>query len=320
MTLAERRYPAKESPDQRLRTLATAQLGVASRAQIIQLGFSEGAIDRRLQRESWVFIYPGVYVVAGSEPTWKQRLLGAQIWAGEGTCVSHRSAAILWEIFDQSRSIVEITTTGRVRREGVVAHHRHFAPPSARRGPLRITTPTTTIVDLASVVEPKTLESALYSALRQRLTAIPILHDHIKELGRGYRGVSALRRVLGEAQGLRGIPESELETKFLDFLRHFNLPMPESQYIVSDGEGRFIARVDFAYPELKLAVEVDGYRFHSDRDDWTRDRTRLSNLIVVGWRVLHVTHGDVQQKSLAAAARIRSVIGGRQLSFRDYPR
>ena len=61
-----------------------------------------------------------------------------------------------------------------------------------------------------------------------------------------------------------GATDSPLETRFLQLLRRSRLPAPRRQYEIHD-EGTFIARVDFAYPEIRLAVEVDGYRFHSSR-------------------------------------------------------
>ncbi|MEA2486567.1 MAG: hypothetical protein QOF16_221, partial [Actinomycetota bacterium] len=293
------------------------QWGVLSRRQAIHAGFSEAAIDRRLRRGRWRVLHPGVYLTVDVPATWSQLLVAAQLWGGEGARISHRSAAILWGLSDASTEIVEITTRKRTKRAGIVSHYSTAPAGVLRKGPLFVTTPTTTVIDLASVLDREALEAALYVALRQRLTALPVLRNRIESLGKGCRGVVNLRRVVEEAEGLRGIPESNLEVKFLEFLRYFHLPLPESQYEVFDPEGIFVGRVDFAYPEFKVAIEVDGYRFHSDRHDWVRDRRRLSDLVVAGWRILHVTHADVEQKSVVAATRISELICGRQLSFRN---
>jgi hypothetical protein len=53
-------------------------------------------------------------------------------------------------------------------------------------------------------------------------------------------------------------------------------------------EGRVVARVDFGYPEQKLAIEYDG-AWHGERDQFTKDRARLNRLLAAGWRVLFVT-------------------------------
>ena len=53
--------------------------------------------------------------------------------------------------------------------------------------------------------------------------------------------------------------------------------------------GRFIARVDAALAELRLAIEVDGFEHHSSPDAFQRDRTRQNRLVALGWTVLRFT-------------------------------
>jgi len=72
-------------------------------------------------------------------------------------------------------------------------------------------------------------------------------------------------------------------------LRAAGLPEPEAQYEIH-AAGRLVARVDFAYPELLLAIEVDGYRWHSARHHLDRDRDRRNDLTELRWRILHITH------------------------------
>lgn len=57
--------------------------------------------------------------------------------------------------------------------------------------------------------------------------------------------------------------------------------------------GRVVARLDFAYPDVQLGIEVDGYRWPSGRRQWARDVSRQNELIDLGWRILHVTYEDV---------------------------
>jgi very-short-patch-repair endonuclease len=58
-------------------------------------------------------------------------------------------------------------------------------------------------------------------------------------------------------------------------------------------DGRFVARVDFAWPDLKLAVEYDGL-WHAEPGQFARDRRRLNLLREAGWRVVFVTAADMQ--------------------------
>jgi hypothetical protein len=94
--------------------------------------------------------------------------------------------------------------------------------------------------------------------------------------------------LLAKRDPVHAIPESVLETRVLRVLTKAGLPTPASQFEIRDGD-HLIARVDFAFPDLKLAVEADGYRWHSSRLRWDHDLARRNTLTALGWRVVHVT-------------------------------
>ncbi|MFN2590069.1 MAG: endonuclease domain-containing protein [Actinomycetota bacterium] len=64
------------------------------------------------------------------------------------------------------------------------------------------------------------------------------------------------------------------------------------------------ARVDFAFPRARLALEADSYRYHSSPRDWSRDRTRHNALIAAGWRVLPITYSDLVGNPAGVAEQI----------------
>lgn len=70
------------------------------------------------------------------------------------------------------------------------------------------------------------------------------------------------------------------------------LPSAVPQYEVRLA-GRFVARVDLAYPDRRLAIEYDG-TWHSESGQFARDRQRLNRLGAAGWRVVHVTAHDLR--------------------------
>ena len=70
------------------------------------------------------------------------------------------------------------------------------------------------------------------------------------------------------------------------------LPIPETQLVVRQA-GRFIGRVDFAWPDQRLIVETDGFAFHSDRASYRKDRRRGNALQLAGWVVLRFSWEDV---------------------------
>ena len=79
------------------------------------------------------------------------------------------------------------------------------------------------------------------------------------------------------------------------------LPDPVAQFVVRTGRA-FLARVDFAWPEHRLALEYDGL-WHREPAQFAADRARLNRLTAAGWRVLFATAADLRRPD-ALLARI----------------
>jgi len=84
--------------------------------------------------------------------------------------------------------------------------------------------------------------------------------------------------------------ESPMETRLRLVLVFGGLPRPVTQYEIRDRRGRFLARVDLAYPELKIAIEYDG---EDHRDQWAEDIVRQNQVIGQGWTLMRYTKRDV---------------------------
>ncbi|WP_233492331.1 endonuclease domain-containing protein [Blastococcus sp. TF02A-30] len=80
-------------------------------------------------------------------------------------------------------------------------------------------------------------------------------------------------------------------------LHRSDLPTPTAQHRVLDARGRFVAIVDFAWPERRIALEYDG-RWHGEPGQFAKDRARLNRLTAAGWRVLFVTAEDMRDPAL----------------------
>jgi G:T-mismatch repair DNA endonuclease (very short patch repair protein) len=103
------------------------------------------------------------------------------------------------------------------------------------------------------------------------------------------RGSRVARDVTRLADGLA---ESPQETRLRLLVARAGLPAPVAQFRVFDGEG-LVGRVDFAYPELKIAIEYDGL-WHAEPGQFAKDRRRLNRLSAAGWRVIFVTAADLR--------------------------
>jgi very-short-patch-repair endonuclease len=86
-------------------------------------------------------------------------------------------------------------------------------------------------------------------------------------------------------------------------LRAHGVPRAVPEYVVS-ARGKFIGRVDFAYPELKLAIELDGFEPHTGLGVFRNDRARQNALVSGGWTVLRYVWQDVNAMAWPVAWEI----------------
>jgi hypothetical protein len=98
------------------------------------------------------------------------------------------------------------------------------------------------------------------------------------------------------ADGLAGSPQ---ETRLRLLIGRSGLPAPTAQFSVCDGPV-FVARVDFAWPEHRVAVEYDGL-WHAEEGQFAKDRRRLNRLLAAGWRVVFVTAADLRRPDVLIA-------------------
>jgi len=125
-----------------------------------------------------------------------------------------------------------------------------------------------------------------------------------------FQGCAAVRMAFGSA---RERVESPKESEARLVIVQAGLPEPVVQWEVFD-ESRFVARVDLAYPELKIAIEYDGDGHRTDKEQWRKDIRRQRELERLGWIVIHLTESDLEDTAAfvahlrrACAARLAAV-------------
>jgi putative AbiEi antitoxin of type IV toxin-antitoxin system len=305
------------SREREIMQLAARQFGVVTRPQARMFGTSLSAIDRRVNSGIWEPIYPGIYRIIAVPRSYHQSVVATAYWA-QGLA-SHRSALRLWDLGGYRGLLVEVTATGkRARsRRGVKVHFSDHLPScdEARMGLLRVTSVNRTLIDAGAVVTEAHVEEALESALRQGLTTLPQLAARIDELcGRGRRGCGALRALLDKRRWGDPPTASPLETIISRLLARHGLPIPVRQYEVVH-QGAFVARPDFAYPELQIAIEGQSFKHHGTRVGWERDSERFNRLQELGWVVILVTWRDATARPGTVAERVRTAIANRATNF-----
>lgn len=277
--------------------LAASQAGVISFRQAVGLGMTPSAIERRLRSGDWDRIYEGVFRIHWTPQTWEQGVRAALLRFGSKAVVSHRAAGFLLGL-DGVAQIVELTVAGHYRSHaGVIVHQVRELPPDLwDANGLPITSPTRTLIDLASVLREESLELALESALRVGLVSTQKVEQAV-EKARRRRGIPKLRSILGERYG--AAPTGSLfEVKFQRVLRAADLPAPVRQHLVIVGGRSFY--LDFAFPDSQIGIECDGFGAHGGRRSFDSDRERRTLLTSAGWRLLHFTWGDLSRPKWVA--------------------
>lgn len=178
------------------------------------------------------------------------------------------------------------TVGSRMRRPGVVGHR--LKAEVVEVDGIRVEHPLDAFVHLATVLTLHELVAVADWLLQERnglgLTKQHLIErlDHFK----GARGLPLLRRAITMA---RTRVESPRETQLRLVIVGAGLPEPGCNLEVFDDDGTFIARLDLAWPELKVAAEYDGEQHRLEDRQYARDVERLAALERAGWIVVRVT-------------------------------
>ncbi|NUT23475.1 MAG: hypothetical protein HOV77_30255 [Hamadaea sp.] len=179
--------------------------------------------------------------------------------------------------------------------KGVLLHHGPTLADDVRDlAGLRIASPTRACWDL---VRHRPLADAIVyldQFLGRRLVTVAELEKYAWE-----RAAEAYwQRFLQATRLADGGAESPGESRGRLMLVTNGVPRPVTQFVITH-RGAFIARVDMAWPDYRVALEYDGFEYHSSRSDLARDRVRLNQQVLAGWLVIHVT-GDRLRRDLPA--------------------
>jgi very-short-patch-repair endonuclease len=215
--------------------------------------------------------------------------MAALMACGPDAVLSHRSAATLWHLRSDAPLPIDVTTsTSRGRKHARITTYRtHLDPLDALViDGLRVTTPSRTIVDLAATLQRRALREVVERAQDLRRFDLDDLEATIARSRRppGTRRLEELIALMSpDADNAR----SHLERLFLPVTRLARLPKPMPNHEIA-GRAR-----DFVWPEERLVVETDGYRYHASRRARRRDNRRDRELTSLGWRPVRFTYEEI---------------------------
>ncbi|MGE2689750.1 DUF559 domain-containing protein [Mycolicibacterium pulveris] len=270
--------------------------GVITLAQAQQAGLSRYAVDRRVRTGHWRRCSPGVFF-ADDRPFSDAARIRAAVWGYGAQAVATGIAAAWWhELTRYAPPVVEVTVpkaSHHPHRDGIRMRRRDLNPADVvEREGLRVTALALTVIEAA--VRFRGGVVLMDSALQRHVELRDLWRAHLKNKGR--HGSPAARRLLQAASdGAR----SEAERLFGKLLRDAGITGWRTNYPVGG------YKVDVAFIDQKVAIEVDGWAFHSDAEVFVNDRTRQNAISLLGWKVLRFTWFDLTMHPQRVIAEIK---------------
>jgi very-short-patch-repair endonuclease len=229
--------------------------------------------------------------------------------------LSHHSAAILWGLRPGTARPIHVTLMGDrgcPEHAGVRVHRSETmsAPDLRVHDGLPVTSPARTLLDVSATLPDRDVERLLDEGVfALRIVTVYQLEDVLARAG-GHAGRARLKRVVRD-RNRSTQTESPPEETLLSLIRAAGLPEPELQTHMLG------YRLDFFWPELKLAVEVDAYGPHGSPARFEADRRRDARLLTEqAIVVLRLTRSTIEQRPLEATGLLARAIGQREAALR----
>ena len=182
---------------------------------------------------------------------------------------------------DRTRARAELTMRGDLLRPDEIVETR-FGP---------ATSPARTAFDLGRRGGLRT-SVPLLDALAHRTSVTP---DQTLAVARAHRGARNCRRLPAAVALMDARAESVEESLLRIIILEAGIPAPVTQHVIRDRFGRFVARVDLAWPDLRLALEYDGAH-HDDPAQIIADRKRLNAIHACGWTSLVIDRHQFREE------------------------
>lgn len=279
----------------RVRGTIRDQAGVLSRTQALSAGLTRRQVDESLRSGEWLRVHPGVYRSALVLPTPEASLRAVSLWLGETSVLTGWGAAWWWGLVDSPPTTWHFVVNGQ----------SHLSPQRGVRVSRSFVDPYDRTVRLGVPVLSRPLAALRGAAHRERLwpgEGIKLI-DRVKqrrlvsvaELEAAYArnrctwGGRAMRRLL-DRTGDRA--HSELERAGGTILRAAGITCFEPNRVVVLSTGRTV-ELDLADARRKIAIEFDGYAYHSDPYRHRADLRRQNELLADGWTIRRFTWDDV---------------------------
>lgn len=264
-------------------------------------------IPERTMRTLYRPVYPGVYAPWGISLSARQRAVAAWLWSRRRAVVAGNSAAAVlgakWVSPDLDAELV---------------FGNHKTPPKIVVHDDNLKSDEVMTVDGMAVTSPARTAFDIGRRTRSRLAGVQRLDSLFNATGvsvaeveavvaahAGARDLNRLRQVLPLVDGgAESYQESRTRLALIDA----GLPWPETQIVVCDEYGGFVARVDMGYRDLKVGIEYDGPQHWTDPKQRQRDIDRQVALAEQGWLIVRVSWDMLRYREATLIGRVRDAM------------
>ena len=292
--------PKNASLDRKVARIAGRRHGNVTVGQLLAIGLSRPAVKRRVRKGLLHPEFRGVYRVGHRAPSVDARYMAAVLACGDGAVLAGRAAAYLYGLTRGRPPAPEVIAPVVRRVHGVGSRSTRRLDPrdvTTWRG-IPVTSVPRTLVDVAAGLPARPLGRVCHEAqVRFRVTAAMV--DAVLARRPTSPGARKLRRIFS---GDFRVTLSKLERAFLALLRSANLPLPRTNRHLGRGY------VDCRWPERRLTVELDSYRYPHTRHAWEQDRRRERAARARGDEFRRYTWGDVTEDGALVLAEMTALL------------
>lgn len=290
-----------------LRQLARQQHLVISRAQAYGHGESERRVQTRLRRGEWVQLLPDAFLTSVGPPSVDSRLEAVRLAVPDPYVLSGCGAVLVHGALTPDLVKVVNVSVPRSRAswtaEGLVLRRAVLPDVQLLRRRLQVPVLPVAVREAAADLSGPQLDGVVESALRERTSTGARL---LAECRRGWAGSAALRAALARVDdGHWSFPERTLGRG----LRAALAPEFETNAPVGAYPG-LVRYVDLLWRGLRKGVAVNGWIWHSRRDQFQRDHDTAAWLrLDHGIEILPVTARDCIHATPGTVARVLRFLG-----------
>lgn len=291
----ERRVPSyanRRELDDRIAQIGARQKQLVMLEQFTDLGMSRRGVARRASQRRLFRVHNSVFCLHPPPCSRHQEYLAAVYVCGRGTFISDEAAGWLLGGIESPPSAPIVTNRTRAGRENEAfeVHRRDVEPRDVFKWHgIPCTRPERTVLDCAASASIEQLEELLMALDSKEPRIDRHRLDALVAQSSGRQGIRNLRFLITDDPKET---DSVNERRMLRICRRHGVPDPETQYEIRAAGKTY--RADFCWPELRLVVECDSWRWHGGKLKTEDDTARDQDLAIAGWIVVHFTRNQIK--------------------------